>query len=123
MKARLLRFDSNDERTLGVLIVGGVVCFTLELPWRDNARNVSCIARGMYTLKPWTSPRHGKCLKVSGCEPQRTHILIHAGNVTDDIKGCIAPGMRCGANSVYQSRNAMKLLLKRVTAPIPLEIS
>lgn len=72
---------------------------TLELPWLDNRRGVSCIPTGIYKVRPHISaaypgadnnhPGAYELLKVPG----RTAILIHVGNFLHDIKGCIALGL------------------------------
>lgn len=67
---------------------------TLELPWRANARRVSCIPPGVYRLAPRTSPRFGAHLDVAGEESDgRGDVLIHAGNRVSDTQGCILPGL------------------------------
>ena len=65
--------------------------FTLELPWRDNERQVSCIPPGKYRLKHFHSPKFGRCLELQQV-PGRDAILIHAGNYNRDTHGCILIG-------------------------------
>jgi len=71
----------------------------LELPWRGNRRNISCIPPGSYEVQIRISPRYGRIywvMKVEG----RKYILIHAGNWAGDVKkglkthtnGCILTG-------------------------------
>ena len=56
----LHRTEYTDKETFGVLFCAGTwVCLTLELPWRDNARNVSCIPEGRYRLERRDSPSKG----------------------------------------------------------------
>lgn len=66
---------------------------TLELPWRDNERNVSCIPEGEYLVKKMypTSKRKYQYFWVQDV-PGRDSILFHPGNYTHQIKGCILPG-------------------------------
>ena len=46
--------------TNGALFVNGrFICFTIELPWRENRRNVSCIPEGRYELQPRISKKFG----------------------------------------------------------------
>lgn len=77
--------------TLGILNYLDFRCFTLELPWKFNKQNESCIPSGYYIVSKHESPTHGECLLVEGV-PNRTWILFHAGNYTRDTKGCILPG-------------------------------
>lgn len=70
-----------------------LLCKTLELPWKDNKRSVSCIPEGDYIMvKEATSPLHPyphfRILNVHG----RTGILVHIANYVSDLKGCIAVG-------------------------------
>jgi len=48
----LTRLRQSDQGTEGILTVPelGFACFTLELPWRGNRPNVSCIPPGTYPM-------------------------------------------------------------------------
>jgi hypothetical protein len=98
---QIFRLEQTDAATLGVLIVNGqMIGFSLELPWRDNRRSVSCIPPGVYTVRlreAWRRSRdHGPTYEVCNV-PGRTGILFHPGNTIDDVEGCIAPGLAIGA--------------------------
>jgi hypothetical protein len=77
----------------------GFACKTLELPWLQNQVRISCIPEGEYTLR---KRRSGVVERSSGGEfldgwevtgvDGRTWIMIHPGNWTTDILGCIAVG-------------------------------
>lgn len=82
---------SQHDCTLGRLWVDGFQCFTLELPWQNNMRNISCIPEDFYLVTKHKSPNHGDVLKLHDV-PNRTHILIHAGNFTRNTQGCILVG-------------------------------
>ncbi len=82
---------------------------TLELTYRNNQRNISCIPEKRYIIKCYNSPKFGKCLKI--CEPvydifwtmtaeekqshrkdsklkevnNRSDILVHSGNAVKDF--------------------------------------
>lgn len=94
-------------------------CFSLELPWRNNEVERSCIPTGTYTLLHRTSPRFGKHLHVTNV-PGRSFILIHPANYVSQLRGCIAPGLfRRDINGddildVGSSRAAMSRLLELV---------
>jgi len=108
MRAILIRSPSTDEGTFGTLSFGGQVVRSLELPWRDNARQRSCIPRGTYRCAIVQSPKFGRVYEVKGV-PGRTAVLIHPANFAGDIdlgyttnlQGCIAP-----CEQVGQMRNA-----------------
>lgn len=101
------------DHTMGIMSLNGVHLPTLELPWRDNRRNVSCIREGTYEWTTHISPRFGKCLQINSVLG-RSHILVHAGNTVNDTKGCILPGCSYGASSVRSSRSALKSILDTV---------
>lgn len=118
MKIELVRLENLFDCTVGVLTVNGELhSYTLELPWRDNRRNVSCIPAGTYTCRPVVSPRFRDVIEVCGV-PGRSHILIHAGNTVIDTEGCILVGKSIGwlygKRAVLDSRTALVDLLKRV---------
>lgn len=79
--------------TLGRLTLskGTFTCFTLELPWRGNQANKSCIPAGNYTARKIVSPHNGEVILIEDVEG-RTHIQIHAGNFTRQILGCVLVG-------------------------------
>lgn len=67
------------------------VCFSIELPWHNNAPQRSCIPEGRYRLKLRYSLRFKTHLLVEGVRG-RTLILIHpANNALKELQGCIAP--------------------------------
>lgn len=81
-----------DDCTIGRLECGDFSCVTLELPWRENQVNISCIPAGEYRYKLRFSP--GKQYYVLELQdvPGRTYIQVHIGNFTHQIQGCILPG-------------------------------
>lgn len=81
----------HPDCTLGRLSYGDYQCFTLELPWLNNAKNISCIPPGTYKCKKIISPSLGECVEVQNIAG-RTYIRIHKGNFTRQIKGCILVG-------------------------------
>lgn len=74
----------------------GYECFTVERPWLNNERNVSCIPRGTYVLSLGFFHRGGYEVYEVQNVPSRSLIKIHKGNTMDDLKGCIAPGKGLG---------------------------
>ena len=78
--------------------------FSMELPWRDNAADVSCIDEGVYVAKLQHSARFGYDVYVLQNVPGRANCEIHdanwAGDVTkgyrSDLEGCTALGMEHG---------------------------
>jgi hypothetical protein len=104
---RLVRSPSTDQGTPGYLYDGDtLICRTLELPWRENRTMASCIPAGTYKVEYMARSASGKytdVYHVTGV-PDRSGILIHAGNYAgdralgyaSDLLGCIAPCMSIG---------------------------
>jgi hypothetical protein len=65
---------------------------TLELPWKENKRNISCIPTGLYRAKKYYSPQHKRVVILLVDVPDRDWIEIHPGNFYTDTKGCILTG-------------------------------
>lgn len=111
-----IQSKSYDEFTLGVLTLNNFKCFTLELPDKDNQKNISCIPAGEYKYKHRISNKNGEALELIGV-PNRTYIQIHSGNYTSQIEGCILVGNYISfLNSdnipdVANSKNTLKELI------------
>jgi len=94
--AELIRVEHGKEHTIGVLLIDGAVLgFTLEDEYADNKKNVSCIPTGTYEVVRHKSPKYGECFMVANV-PNRSDILIHAGNTDDHTQGCILLGRNVG---------------------------
>ena len=102
-KAKLVRSPSTDQGTFGVLTFGSQTCRTLELPWRDNRTQRSCIPPGVYRCQIVQSPKFGRVYGVTNV-PGRSAVLIHSANLAGDVDmgyttqlhGCLAPCQRVG---------------------------
>lgn len=96
---RLIRLTQTEHATFGQLVDAdhAVIACTLELPWKDNAKGVSCIPAGQYICRRRFSPKHN--CDVFGIEgvPGRSDIEIHIGNRPADTEGCVLVGSRFGA--------------------------
>ncbi|MGL5336149.1 MAG: DUF5675 family protein [Enterovibrio sp.] len=96
MLLRVVRVTEHNDATLGVMCINGRPMFvTLEDKWRENERGVSCIPKGSYGVVLHESPKFGTCYKVLDV-PERSDILIHAGNSHLDTTGCILLGLMYG---------------------------
>jgi hypothetical protein len=96
-----------EDRTLGSIISpqGGLIAKTLELPWKDNQRSISCIPEGEYlvtTSGPVLKDDPNTEVDESGGRhprpyshyivhdvPGRSGILIHVGYNPLWSQGCI----------------------------------
>lgn len=88
MKLILERLFATKHETMGRLTDarGRHLAFTLELPWRGNVRNLSCIPEGTYDLVPDNTGRH-RWWKIPNVA-DRDAIEVHAGNTVADTRGC-----------------------------------
>ena len=98
-----------------------VLCHTLEMPWRGNLHNSSCIPSGEYDVIKASSPKFGQVFYIKNV-PQREGILIHPGNTLKDTSGCILPGLATDDNGVIQSRLAMDRLFSKLPSSFNLII-
>jgi len=100
--------------THGSLYLDGVfIAFTIELPWLQNKKRISCIAEGCYVLRRRYSVKfkwHYILLDVT----DRSGILIHpANNAQQELQGCIAPVTALvGEGTGVASRKAMQKLME-----------
>jgi hypothetical protein len=86
------RIAFTEFGTFGVILEGGIpFALTLERPWLDNKRNVSCIPAGHYTCKRFHSEKHPNTFEVQDVD-NRTGILFHTGNLMEHSAGCILIG-------------------------------
>ena len=120
---RIKRWSHNDS-TLGRLTLSGGAfqCFTLELPWLENERGISCIPKGTYKAFKRQSPKNGNVFELRNV-PQRTNIQCHSGNYTRQIEGCILVGASVtflDADTIPDVTNS-KQTLDRLLALLPNE--
>lgn len=121
------------EQTLGNLILFGNYnmlwsCRTLELPWVNNSRKISCIPEGKYEVVKRISGTFGEHLHILDVS-SRTWILIHAGNYYTDIEGCILVGKEHRdingdrLKDVNFSKITLGTLLSKIPDSLPLTIT
>jgi hypothetical protein len=91
---KIVRIEKMEQCVRGVMLVNGIASFvTLENPWLNNERYVSCIPIGSYAIEPFSSPKYGQTFKVLNV-PNRSDIICpHVGNLAKDTKGCVLLGM------------------------------
>lgn len=118
-KIKVSRDTLNDRSITGELRVNGVkIGYTLELPDRDNQKNVSCIPAGEYDAfirSADTSRWNYDVIELRGV-PDRSYIQFHRGNFPNDTRGCILPGVTRGVDRVGSSRQAMERLMESATS-------
>jgi hypothetical protein len=113
LQVTLVRQCCSPSCTTGTLTMPGFECKTLELPFRGNQREISCIPPGTYTCRRVNSPRFEETFEITGV-PNRSHVLIHAGNKPAHTKGCILLGMSVDSsqNSILSSKKAVAGFMK-----------
>ena len=81
-----------EEGTNGTLFRSdSFLCHTIELPWKNNTRSISCIPEGEYQIEPRFSKRFKHHLILKAVK-DRSYILFHPANdALKDLEGCIAP--------------------------------
>lgn len=115
-QAFLIRTAHYSTHTEGVFVIDNNIFYTVERPWLNNERNISCIPTGTYKVGFLPRSASGRyrnvyhLLGVSG----RSGILIHNGNLVDHSRGCIILGLRKGKLgnkfAVLNSRTAIRKL-------------
>lgn len=116
----LIRHKSDGMATQGELHrapAPGFLCYTLELPWRNNERGRSCIPVGRWALslrgeggfheryrKRWPE-WHQEMVEV--IVPDRKWILFHTGNTHHHTDGCILVGEQKGRDTTPDGDGAL----------------
>lgn len=114
----LIRDTFTENSTIGELFLNGErMCDTLENPYINNQRNISCIPEGEYKVRLRLAREsasrdylHLLLLDV----PNRDWILFHRGNTAKDTSGCILVGLGSQQDFVQNSTLAMDLLMKEI---------
>ena len=114
----LIRDTFSENSVIGELFLNGErMCDTLENPWLDNQRNISCIPEGEYKVRlrlPRESATRDYIHLLVKDVKDRDYILFHIGNKSSDTRGCILVGLGSQQDFVSNSVLAMDLLIKEV---------
>lgn len=114
-----------DTHTYGDLYLNDQhITQTLELPFEDNQKCISCIPEGTYQAQFHFSRKHKSCFLLLRV-PNRSEILVHIGNTLSDTEGCILVGKYKYYDKpiIYDSRKAMNRLLQLVGPKFVIKIS
>lgn len=135
MKRLLLeRKPSGEAETEGFMSFSGHMLASIEQEWRPDPdrpggeSNNSCVPDGIYHLRPHTRPNGDEVVALVNedlgvyyleedmpPEGGRFLILMHIGNWSSDIVGCIAPGTSKSISDkgpmVTSSRAAMNQIM------------
>lgn len=122
------RIYSDDKVTIGRFWFKGEVVYTLELPWKDNQKGISCIPTGSYEVEKTYSPRFKKDLYLIKNVPGRSGIRFHVANYAYELEGCIAPGLskddidKDGVMDIKSSKKAITLMNETLPDKFNLDI-
>lgn len=105
----LIRDDTGDEGTfsVGTLTDGDTKLDAwnwIELPWRDNEPDMSCIPPGIYRARIKHSDHFKRDVYLLEGVPDRSFVEMHPANwagdtslgLYSDLRGCAAPGIARG---------------------------
>ena len=108
----------TDQSIIGRLYLNEeYVCDTLENPYINNERNVSCIPEGKYNVRlrtPRESATRDYLHLIVQEVPDRSFILFHRGNKPEHTQGCILVGFNNEQDFVSKSKYAMDFLMRRI---------
>ena len=91
MELELIRTYYPEGANAVICSKGKIICHSIELPWKDNLVNRSCIPEGRYEVQKRHSERWKHHLILKDVEG-RSFILFHpANNALKELRGCIAP--------------------------------
>ncbi len=106
----LYRVMSDHESTVGMLYGLSLPLVTLELPWRSNARNISCVPAGIYELVKHASTRwpetwalEGRTVSHYKSQLARYACLFHPSKTVQGLQGCISLGTGLSAVGGHRS--------------------
>ena len=110
----IIRDTFTAKSIIGKLYCNGeFMAHTLELPWKNNQKSVSCIPEGRYKcrvrLARESATRDYVHLLVQDVK-DRSYILFHYGNYPTDTRGCILTG-------THRAQTPDKILESRIAHP------
>lgn len=92
----MVRVQSNEKQTISCAyafddIKESFKFKTLELAWKNNQNNISCIPAGRYKVVPRRSQKFKDHFEITGV-PNRSLVLFHWGNYHTNTEGCVLSG-------------------------------
>jgi len=122
LQVYVLRAFEDNNSIKGVLLapfenihngeMSSFVCYTLELPWKENQRSISCVKGGDYEARMEFSPSFNRHLLSLENKHGREWIRFHAGNKPSHTRGCILVGRKTGRDRVTHAREAEDALAR-----------
>ena len=132
MNLLIERYPSSEHQVIGngFVLDNDFINFefkTLELAWKNNQKQISCVPIGDYKVKKRWSKKFGNHFHILDV-PNRSYILIHCANFYTQLRGCVAVGDDLsyinGDNEidVVNSTKTLKELLKMMPNDFNLKI-
>ena len=99
-----------------------IICYTIELPWKNNQHGISCIPEKRYAVKMRFTQKRQWHMILQGVQ-DRSLILIHPANdAMKELQGCIAPvTIITGEGKGSASRPAFEKLKQLISATLEKE--
>lgn len=115
----MYRFWKSENSIVGIVKVPGLQpIFSLELPWRDNQVNISCIPADIYTCERSPSNLSNlfkELFRICNVPGRKDIIFGHVGNSQLNTKGCILFGLFYShADYITESKKAVDLWMNRM---------
>lgn len=122
----LYRTEQNEKGTVSHNLVMNEnrgyqhICCNLELPYRSNCRNVSCIPAGIYPFEKRNHQIKGHVVRILNV-PDRSGIMAHVGNYLEDTEGCILPcsSLKINSNGLQYVGIDSKVALDKLWESLP----
>lgn len=112
-KFYLYRYLYHPDAVYGTLVYQFPLAQTLELPWKQNQRSISCIPAGQYDcfmqFHVRTDSSKYPCPEIT--VKGRTNIEMHIGNQVADSKGCILIGHYNETEEIRNSTFALNRMI------------
>ena len=121
MKLEIIRLPLSVciNSTIGELFINEVFLgYTLELPWRDNQHNISCVPEGTYPIQMFPAEHWHRSVPVVMNVPNRSGIEMHVANYTKDVLGCIGFGFTRATDFIGDSINAIEILYRNISSAL-----
>lgn len=115
VRLKYVRLTETPRQTLGYMFVNDKFNILFDCRILERGKDKR-IPPGKYYVSKYQSPKHGQVLLIENV-PGRSYIEIHAGNYSDDSRGCLICGSRFtdlngdGFQDVENSRLVLKALL------------
>lgn len=97
IKIFVIRTEYEEKQVLGNLILVQdtdilFTCKTLELAWKNNTPQISCIPAGIYPIALEYSPSFKMNLWELKEVPDRSEVKLHSANMYSQLRGCLGLG-------------------------------